>query len=312
MVGISDLHTARKNRKDEFYTQFDVIEAEVNYYKEHFKGKKVFCNCDDPKESQFWEYFKFNFKDLGLKQLVSTHYKPSTLFETSNAYKLVYNGRGEPKKTMLNGDGDFRSDECVELMKQADIVVTNPPFSLFREFVAQLIKYKKKFLIIGNMNATSYKEIFPLIQGNRMWMGCTLKNTAAYFRVPDDYEFKNERSYVENGCSFIRVKDVRWFTNLSNEDRNIPLNLWKRYTPEEYPKFDNYDAINVGVTKHIPMDYDGEMGVPITFLDKYNPKQFKIIGLSRYLSRELGGGDFTVDGKIVYMRIVIKRKGRVK
>lgn len=298
------LRKADGAEKDEFYTQFDVIEDEMKHYKEYFKGKVVFCNCDDPKQSQFWQYFIFNFKDLGLKRLVSTHYKPSVLFEVSDAYKLEYDGK-KKKKTLLKGDGDFRSDECIELLKSADIVVTNPPFSLFREYVAHLVKYKKKFLIIGNVNSASYQSIFPLIQNNKLWFGCSIKSGDREFRVPNDYPLRAASCREdEEGHRYIRVKGVRWLTNIPHKDRNMPLPLWKHYTPEEYPKYDNYNAIEVGKTKYIPIAYDGEMGVPITFLDKYSPKQFEILGLatSPFL------GEFKLEGKTKYVRIVIKHK----
>lgn len=315
MTSSRAMSQAKRNKKDEFYTQFDVVEAEMNNYKDYFKGKVIFCNCDDPKQSQFWQYFVFNFDDLGLKKLVSTHYQPSVLFERRKAYKKIYDGKKDVE-TDLKGDGDFRSDECTKLLKEADIIITNPPFSLFREYVEHLMEHRKKFLIIGNMNATTYKEIFPLIQNNKMWMGCSIKSGDREFRVPNDYPLNAAGHRTdEEGRKYIRVKGVRWFTNLKHNDRNVPLNLWKRYNKKEYPVYDNYNAIEINKTKHIPLDWDGEMGVPITFLDKYSPKQFNIIGSDWQLkkTKKMEGNKtdrFYINGKRLYARIIIKRKGK--
>ena len=225
------------------------------------------------------------------------------MFEDSKAYKLEYDGK-KTKKTSLEGTGDFRSDECREILKHSDIVVTNPPFSLFREFVDHLIKHRKKFMIIGNLNAVSYRDIFPVIQADKLWLGCSIKSGDREFRVPDDYPLKAAGHRVdENGHKYIRVKGVRWFTNLPHDDRNTPIDLWKKYTPEEYPVYDNYEAIEVGRLKDIPKDYDDVMGVPITFMDRYNPSQFEIVGLCRYLN-----GDAVLNGKNMYQRIIVKRK----
>jgi len=285
---------AQINKKDEFYTQLSDIEKEIRHYKEHFKGKVVFCNCDDPRVSNFFHYFSYNFEKLGLKKLITTCYKNQEidLFSRNNSERAIYleyegdkNGDNVPSieeigVKYLNGDGDFRSKECIELLKQADIVVTNPPFSLFREYVSQLVEYEKKFLIIGNVNAITYKEIFKLIKENKFWIGYSIRSGDREFGVPDDYPLAAAGYRIdENGKKYIRVKGVRWFTNLDYNERYEDLILGKKYTPEEYPKYDNYDAINVDVTKDIPMDYSGVMGVPITFLDKYNPQQFEIIGL---------------------------------
>ena len=253
---------------------------------------------------------------MKLKKLISTHYKPSVLFEDCEAYKLEYSGRGKPKKTVLKGDGDFRSPECIELLKEADIVCTNPPFSLFREYVAQLMEYKKKFLIVGNTGVVVYKETFPLVQKNKLWFG-TLKNVGLYFRVPDDYEFKNDRSFIdEKGHKHIRVKNVRWITNLSHAGRNKDIPLYKRYSKKEYPKYDNYNAIEVGKVNEIPLDYDGEMGVPITFFDKYNPKQFVVIGADWQLPKTKAIDNktdmFYLNGNRLYSRIIIKHKRKIK
>lgn len=311
MAGNTNLQKANKAKKDEFYTQLVDIEAELRHYKSHFKDKIVFCNCDDPYESNFFKYFASNFNHLGLKKLIATCYDASPvagdelpLFNEANgavqkrAYKIEItevtdiNGDGaidladvellirnrKNTLTILNGNGDFRSDECVELLKQADIVVTNPPFSLFREYVAQLVQYDKKFLIIGNVNSITYKEIFPLIKENRMWLGASIHSGDREFGVPENYPL-NAAGYRidQNGKKFIRVKGVRWFTNLDYPQRHEELVLYKKYTPEEYPKYDNYDAINVDKTSDIPYDYVVDMGVPITFLDKYNPEQFEIV-----------------------------------
>ena len=282
----TDLHNANKAKKDEFYTQLVDIEKELKYYKDYFKDKVVFCNCDDPEESHFWLYFKLNFYQLGLKKLVSTHYeteKPSYKLEISRQEPLS-NGQlniiPDVVKTPLKQNGDFRSPECLEILEECDIVVTNPPFSLFREYIATLIKYNKKFIIIGNVNALTYKEVFALIKENKVWLGASIHSGDREFRVPDDYPLKASGYRTdEKGNKYIRVKGVRWYTNLDYKQRHEDLILYKKYTPEEYPKFENYDAINVDKTSDIPFDYFGVIGVPITFMDKYNPEQFEIIAL---------------------------------
>ena len=306
MAGNANLQKANKAKKDEFYTQLVDIEAELRHYKDHFKDKIVFCNCDDPYESNFFKYFAMNFNFLGLKKLIATCYDASPvagdelpLFNEVNgsiqkrAYKIEItevidiNGDGaidladvellirnrKNTLTILNGNGDFRSDECVELLKQADIVVTNPPFSLFREYVAQLVQYDKKFLIIAHQNAITYKEIFPLIKDNKLWLGFGFKGGAAHFHSP----YQDVATASDHREGMIRVSGVVWFTNLDIKKRHEELVLYKKYTPEEYPKYDNYDAINVDKTADIPYDYVADMGVPITFLDKYNPEQFEIV-----------------------------------
>ena len=290
--GNTALRQAKRGKNDEFYTQLSVIESELGHYEEFFRGKTVLCNCDDPRVSNFFKYFALKFKTLGLKRIITTCYKNNCpdLFSQNAAEQAVYliydgnNGESMPAWDKvdvkpLRGDGDFRSAECIELLKQADIVVTNPPFSLFREYVAQLMEYNKKFLIIGNQNAITYKEIFPLIKDNKIWLGCSIHSGDREFGVPDDYPLLAAGSRIdEYGHKYIRVKGVRWFTNLDYKERHEELILYKRYNPDEYPKYDNYDAINVDKTKDIPCDYDGVMGVPITFLDKYCPEQFEIIG----------------------------------
>ncbi|MEA5099937.1 MAG: adenine-specific methyltransferase EcoRI family protein [Bacteroidales bacterium] len=290
----TNLHSAKTGKKDEFYTQLSDIEKELKHYKDHFKGKTVLCNCDDPRVSNFFHYFSYNFEQLGLKKLIATCYKSQNvdLFSQNDSEKAIYleyigdkNGDNTPNADEigikhLKGDGDFRSIECLELLKQADIVVTNPPFSLFREYVAQLIEYDKKFLIIGNLNAITYKDIFRLIKDNKLWFGHSIHSGDREFQVPDSYPLNSAGYRIdEKGNKYIRVKGVRWFTNLDYNERHEDLILYKKYTPEEYPTYENYNAINVNVTKDIPCDYNGNMGVPITFMDKYNPEQFEIIGL---------------------------------
>ena len=310
----SNLHKANKAKKDEFYTQLIDIEKELKHYKEQFRDKVVYCNCDDPFESNFFKYFAAKFNALGLKKLITTSYTKSPIvgqqilpldieglkpngkepfkIEITEVSDIDEDGaidledvksllkRNKKNSTPLKGNGDFRSDECIELLKEADIVVTNPPFSLFREYVAQLVQYKKKFLIIGNVNSITYKECFKIIKDNKMWLGASIHSGDREFRVPDDYPLDAASSRIDSdGYKYIRVKGVRWFTNLDYEERHENLVFYKKYLPEEYPKYDNYDAINVDKTADIPMDYNGLMGVPITFLDKYNPEQFEIIGL---------------------------------
>ena len=310
MAGNKSLNAAMKAKQDEFYTQIDDISAELKHYREHFRDKVVFCNCDDPYESNFFKYFALNFNSLGLKKLIATCYDGSPVmgnelllqFDTLGsepkkmAYKVEitevddYNGDGavnlsdvayllQNDKNVLSrlqGNGDFRSPECVELLKQADIVCTNPPFSLFREYVAQLMKYEKKFLIIGNQNNVTYKEIFPLLMNNIIWLG--FKYGGQEFEVPMDYEKDNV--YVSEGHKFAKFGNICWFTNLDHNKRHETLDLWKHYTSEEYPFYDDYDAIDVGKVSDIPCDYDGVMGAPITFMCSYNPEQFEILGIT--------------------------------
>ena len=320
-----NLHSAKTSKKDEFYTQLPDIERELKNYKKHFNNKVVFCNCDDPRVSNFFHYFSYNFEKLGLKKLITTCYKNQDMdlfsqHNTEKAIYLEYNGDKNDNRIPdpeeigiqhLKGDGDFRSKECIELLKQADIVVTNPPFSLFREYVTQLIEYEKNFLIIGNLNAITYKDIFPLIKENKMWFGQSIHSGDREFGVPDDYPLKAAGYRIDDeGKKYIRVKGVRWFTNLDFKDRHEDLILYKKYDSEAYPQYDNYNAINVNKTKEIPMDYDVAMGVPITFMDKYNPEQFEIVGIDRVLTKELTGkvSRFLLNGKEIYARIVIKNK----
>lgn len=347
-----NLRSAAKTKKDEFYTQLVDIEKELKHYKEQLRGKVIYCNCDDPFESNFFKYFAANFNALGLKKLITTSYNKSPiagrqlpLFDMeglktikpkdAEAHRIEINkvpdinkdgaiGLEDVKQLLehdanvsapLKGNGDFRSDECIELLKQADIVCTNPPFSLLREYIAQLIEYNKKFLIIGNVNAVTYKEIFPLIRDNKMWFGVSIHSGDREFRVPDDYPLEAAGYRVDaEGNKYIRVKGVRWFTNLDNEGRHEKLVLYKKYTSAEYPKYDNYNAINVDKTSEIPMSYRGVMGVPITFLDKYNPDQFEIIDINPHFFTIVERGlskpsQLKISGrKDPYARILIKHK----
>jgi hypothetical protein len=344
------LDGAKRAKTDEFYTQLSDIEKELKHYKDKFKGKIVFCNCDDPETSNFYYYFVSNFDELGLVKLVTTHFeidKPSYMLE----YEGGANVKGDKetvvkraiklgKKTKLKQNfeqgeqgelfesepvrsysGDFRSPECVELLKQSDIVVTNPPFSLFREYIAQLIKYKKKFIIIGSKNAMSYKEIFRLIKENKIWLGYGFSNGNAFFSVANPRDFSN--GVYDSKTGLVKFRNVGWFTNIDFEARHEELILYKKYNENEYPKYDNYDAININATKEIPYDYKGIMGVPITFLDKYNPEQFEIIdGLNRYSTLDVAGTNewarknhlhmTSINGKSTYYRILIKNKRLIK
>ena len=324
------LTSAKTSKKDEFYTQLSDIERELKHYKNHFKGKVVLCNCDDPRVSNFFHFFSYNFERFGLKKLIATCYKNQEmdLFSENKSEQAIYleytgdkNGNNVPDVNEigikpLKGDGDFRSKECIELLKEADIVVTNPPFSLFREYVAQLIEYDKKFLIIGNINAISYKEIFKLIKENKAWLGVNMGRGISGFIVPKNYELYGSEARVdEDGNRIVATNNCLWLTNLDNAKRHEELILYKNYTPEEYPTYDNYDAINVDKTKDIPMDYKGAMGVPITFLDKFNPDQFEIIdGIGRYSmltgpTAETQGTYLTmINGVPKYARIVIKNR----
>lgn len=344
----SNLQKAKKGKNDEFYTQLEDIERELKHYKEHFKDKVVYCNCDDPRVSNFFHYFSYNFEKLGLKKLITTCYKNQSrdLFSENQSDKAIWleytgdkNGDKVPNPEEigvheLQGDGDFRNKEGIELLKKADIIVTNPPFSLFREYVAQLVEYDKKFIIVGHQNAITYKEIFKLIKENTLWLGYGFRGGAGHFINTKYEDYATAGDHKEG---MIRVSGVVWFTNLEIKKRHEDLMLYKQYTQEEYPKYDNYDAINVDKTKDIPMDFKGAMGVPITFLDKYNPEQFEIVGQGQgNLYRELttkglsskfvedyyktgGTGSIKEDhpvlgyynnGKatIPYMRIIIKNK----
>lgn len=279
MAANANLHKAKDAKNDEFYTQLTDVSKELMHYKQHFKDKIVLCNCDDPKWSNFWKYFHLNFSALGLKKLISTHYD-----KNEPTYKMEYTGGDDNDievgvKTPLEGNGDFRNQECLDLLDEADIVVTNPPFSLFREYVAQLMEYKKKFIVWSNTNAITYKEFFPLLKDGEVWAGY-LFNSTCVFRVGDGYKYDEKiTQQMNDGYHYGKVPSIATFTNLDIKKRHEEIILWKNYTPEEYPKYYNYDAINVDKVDLIPCDYDGAMGVPITFLNKYNPEQFDIIGL---------------------------------
>ncbi len=327
-----NLHSAKKGKNDEFYTQLEDIGRELKHYKEHFKDKVVYCNCDDPRVSNFFHYFSYNFEKLGLKKLITTCYKNKNrdLFSENNSEMAIYleytgdkNGDKVPNPEEigvheLKGDGDFRSEESIELLKQADIVVTNPPFSLFREYVAQLIEYDKKFVIVGSLNALTYKEIFKYIKENKLWLGYGFLGGNAYFKTnhsTDDFA----KGVYDEKTGLVKFRNIHWFTNLDIEKRHEEFTLYKNYTSDEYPFYDNYDAIEVSKTKDIPLDYDGVMGVPITFLDKYNPKQFKILGMSAsagYSEDVVGIPSFLgnkdarplINSKNTYARVFIKNR----
>ena len=323
MAKNSNLHAAKTAKNDEFYTQLTDIEKECKHYRDFFRGKVVYCNCDDARESNFFKYFAINFEFLGLKKLITTGFK-------ADAHGVIFTYEGDKNGnhivddeeivvTEMQGNGDFRSEECIALLKEADVVVTNPPFSLFREYVAQLMEYNKKFLIIGNQNAITYKEIFPYIKNNELWLGVSMNGANRWFEVPDNYPVKeNAAGYKEeNGKRLLFVNGVVWFTNISNEKRNTPLDLYKKYSAEKYPTYDNYDAIECSRAENIPMDYDGVIGVPITFLHKYCPEQFEIIDArdvalndkqknkNTYLIKD---DDSAINGKPKYVRIAIRAK----
>jgi len=317
MAGNSNLHDSAKNKQDEFYTQLSLIENELKHYKAFFAGKTVLCNCDDPYESNFFKYFAMNFNSLGLKKLIATCYATSPIVYTQLALfgeEIVVGNEPEKRKpykveitevtdenadgrvdladvehllknrknalTLLQDDGDFRSDECVELLREADVIVTNPPFSLFRDYIGLLEELHKQYIIVGNMNAVTYKEIFPLIAQNRLWLG--YNSGHFWFMVPDSYEVKKTDFKIdENGQKWRRMGNICWFTNVDIEKRHEKMTLFRNYTPEAYPQYDNYDAINVDRTVDIPCDYYDVMGVPITFLSQYNPDQFEIVAFRK-------------------------------
>ena len=312
----ANLSNAKRAKNDEFYTQLSDIENELKHYKNHFAGKVVYCNCDDARESNFFRFFQKKFNDYGLKKLITTSYN-----ENGHGSVLVYegdtNGNGklddnEVKVSELKGNGDFRSEECIELLKEADIVVTNPPFSLFREYIATLVQYNKKFLVIGNQNAITYKEIFPLIKENKLWTG---NNMVKAFRVP---QVTNKNCEVlPNGEIIAKFGSICWFTNLDIKKRHEEIILYKSYNEEEFPKYDNYDAIEVSKVCEIPKYYDGVMGVPITFLYRYNPSQFEIVGATESEGKGFSNGLWDekskdahslVNSKKTYKRLFIRKK----
>ena len=329
------LNRAKKAKKDEFYTQLVDIENELRHYRKHFLGKTVLCNCDDPYESNFFKYFASKFNELGLRKLIATCYDGSPVQGNELTINFGEDFDNEPKKTaykieitevkdlngdgrtdlvdvqeliknnhnvltILKGNGDFRSVECIECLKEADIVVTNPPFSLFREYVAQLMKYDRKFIIIGPHNAITYKEIFPLIKENKIWLGYGFKGDAGHFVSPYE-DIATSKDHIDN---MIRVSGVNWYTNLMIPKRNEELVLFRKYNSDDYPKYDNYNAININSVDDIPCDYDGVMGVPITFLKKYSPQQFDIVKFRKGNDEK----DLAINGKCTYFRILIKHK----
>lgn len=299
MSANSNLHKAKDAKNDEFYTQLTDVAKELMHYKAHFKDKIVFCNCDDPTWSAFWKYFHLNFAELGLKKLISTHYD-----KNEPTYKMEYTGGDDNDievgvKTPLEGNGDFRNAECIELLKESDIVVTNPPFSLFREYITMLVESGKNFLVIGRMDACNYKEVFPLLKNNVIWYGN-----------------ENVKEFFQPDGTIKKFGNICWFTNLEHSKRHEKLILWKQYTPEEYPKYDNYNAINVNKVADIPYDYNGIMGVPVTFFQIINPEQYEILGLTA-TSREFVEGIIDknskttkslINGKGTYARLLIRRK----
>ncbi len=329
---IKYLNKAKTAKNDEFYTILSDIERELRHYKRHFKGKVVLSNCDDPRVSNFFHYFSYNFEKLGLKKLITTCYKNQNMnlfsqHDTERAIYLEYEGDKnennvpDPEEIgikQLKGDGDFRSKECIELLKQADIVVTNPPFSLFREYVTQLVEYNKKFLIVGTWNAITYKEIFKLIQEDKLWIGINSNRNFSGFIVPKHYTLHGTEARIdENGNRIVSTNNTCWFTNLDIAKRHEDLILYKKYAPEVYPTYDNYNAIEVSKTNDIPIDYNGVMGVPITFMNKYNPEHFEIIwttdrggdGMLEHLKKPHNRFDApVVKGKGIYKRILIKHK----
>ncbi len=334
----ANLWQAKRSKYDEFYTQRSDIEKELRHYTEHFAGKVVYCNCDDPSVSNFFHYFSHKFESLGLKKLIASCYQNQErdLFsrhDSERAIWLEYEGNRKGGRVPdvedigvheFKGDGDFRSDESIALLEQADIVVTNPPFSLFREYIAQLMEHKKKFLIVGNKNAVTYKEVFPLLMNDKVWLGVTPKGRDMLFGVPDDYAetllatAREGSAYrIVDGVVKGRLGNAAWFTNLDHKKRHEELLLWKRYSPEEYPRYDNYDAINVDRVADIPEDWDGPMGVPITFLDKYNPYQFEILDANDVRTSSsvpfkkhglIKDKDSAIDGKPKYVRILVRKR----
>lgn len=326
------LQAARRNKKDEFYTQLVDIEREMSHYRSHFKGKTVYCNCDDPYISAFFEYFAKNFEFLGLKRLITTCYRSQQvdLFsqnDSEHAIKLEYSGGAKNSLptpddigvTPLKGDGDFRSAECLEILKKADIIVTNPPFSLFSEYIAHLARLNKKFIVIGHQNAITYKDVFPLIKANKMWLGYGFKRNMAHFIAP---HYEDTASDADHRNGMIRVSGVVWYTSLDHNKRHEEMILVQQYKGNEsaYPKYDNYDAIEVSKTQDIPMDYEGPMGVPITFLTKYNPEQFEILGATESEGAGFSEGlwqpssriaQAAINGQRVYKRLFIRHRNQI-
>lgn len=320
------LGLAKADKNDEFYTLLEDIETEMVYYRDQFQGKTIFLNCDDPEESNFWKYFSLNFDFLGLKGLISTHYVYEN--EEGPAYMLRYDAQAgtnneKVTKKLLSGDGDFRSKECLELLEEADIVITNPPFSLWREYLATLVEYEKQFIILGNLNAVTYQDVFPLIKNNKLWWGVSRNGSGSmWFRVPKDAPDKTGQKIDEKGNRYQTIGTTCWYTNMEHKQRHEELILTKFYESNEkdYPYYDNYNAIEVSRVVNIPMDYEGAMGVPITFLGKYNPDQFEIIGATESEGKGFSSGlwdsdskfaQSVVDGKRKYKRLFIKNKNPI-
>lgn len=326
----TSLHAAKDAKNDEFYTRLEDINEEMNHYEDKFRGKVVFCNCDDPKWSNFWKYFHLNFEYLGLKKLITTHYEPDDV----QSYKIEYTGGNDEDFedgviTPLTQNGDFRSPECLALLDEADIIVTNPPFSLFREYVNVLVEHKKQFLIVGNINAITYKEVFPLLKDNKVWLGCRSLSRDMYFDVPDERKKwlvanKKEGSAYKiiDGVVMGRLASACWYTNLDHIKRHEKIETTYLYSkkdtlyPDLYSKYDNFDAININKVSEIPMDYEDIMGVPITFMDKYNPEQFEIVGCTYNYGIPKDWSEDTnmqpiVNGEPVYKRILIRKKAGV-
>jgi hypothetical protein len=306
-INNSNLHKARNAKNDEFYTQINDIQIELRHYGEYFKDKVIYCNCDN-EESNFWLYFRLKFDFFGLKKVIISCYNKDNL----PSYKIEKTKDGEVK-TPLKGNGDFRSDECIELLKESDIVVTNPPFSLFREYISQLIEYDKKFIIIGNINEMTYKEIFPSIKDNKIWFGYNVTNGSMEFKVPKDYtgaikKVKISKDGINKYASF---GNIIWYTNLDVKKRHEKLILYKRYNEKEFPKYDDYDAIYVKKTCDIPINYNGYMSVPLSFMYKYNPDQFEIlgaIGSSKADNCYYLAGSIHINGVSKFKRIIIRHK----
>ncbi len=327
MAGNSNLHMSRAGKTDEFYTQLSTIEDELRHYRKYFEGKIIFCNADDPAvgedgtdrfgdgqggyTSNFFRYFQLNFQHLGIKKLITTHYVadgPSYKFEIVSNDKGEQVGIPDYVKTPLEGNGDFRSPECLELLAECDIVVTNPPFSLMKEYLPLMVNSGKQFLILGNMNHAIISEIFHYFMTDKVWLG--YNSGHFWFRVPDYYEEKQTDFKIdEQGQKWRRMGNICWFTNMDIDKRHQPLDLFRHYSAESYPKYDQYDAINVNRTTDIPEDYNGIIGVPITFLDKHSPEQFELLGVDRYIKDNPHYGHrFTINGKETYARILIRRK----
>lgn len=317
MAKNTNLSNAKNAKNDEFYTRIEDINEELNHYEDKFRDKIVFCNCDDPKWSNFWKYFHLNFEYLGLKKLITTHYEPGEV----QSYKMEYTGGNDEDFedgiiTPLAQNGDFRSPECIELLREADIISTNPPFSLFREYLASMVEYDKKFIIIGNKNAITYKEVFPLIKDDKVWLGYGFSRGNAYFKIPTNSDTTRYAEGVYDAATgLVKFRNCAWFTNIDHAKRHEWLETSYEYAkkdrlyPDLYPKYDNYDAINVDKVKEIPMDYDGVMGVPITFLDKYNPEQFEIVTVGNTsIDGMIKNAEGKINGKPKYARILIKRK----